>query len=344
MTTTAAPPYGRRTRAPKPYRLDVHLGAAGALDSLAADVRRGLSGTPRWLLPKYLYDATGSDLYERITELPECYQARTELGILQREIPGIIDRLAPTELVELGSGSSRKTRVILDAMDAAGTLRRYLPIDVCPPALLDAAGMLAEAYPGLRVHAIAGDFERHLGRVPVRPPSGRRLVVFLGGTIGNLGPEAREPFMRHLAGLLRPGDALLMGTDLVNGDPERIRRAYDDDAGVTAEFNRNILRVINRELAADFDPEAWDHRAVWRTLLQRVEMRLRAREPMRVHIGALGMEVAFEEGEELVTELCCKFTRPSAEEMYRAAGLDLVEWHTDERRHFAVSVAVRREE
>lgn len=338
MSTTLQP---RRTRAPKPYRLDVHLGAAGALDSLADDVREGLSGAPRFLLPKYLYDAVGSDLYEQITDLPEYYQARTELGILQREIPGVIDRLRPTELVELGSGSSRKTRVILDAMDAAGLLRRYLPVDVCPPALLDAAGMLAEAYPGLRVHAVAGDFERHLDKVPARPPSGRRLVAFLGGTIGNLPPEHREPFMRHLADLLDPGDALLMGMDIVGGDPERIRRAYDDAAGVTAEFNRNILRVINRELAADFVPEAWDHRAVWRPRLERVEMRLRAQDAMRVHLGALGMEVAFEAGEELVTELCCKFRRETAEEVYRRAGLELVEWHTDDLGHFAVSIAVK---
>lgn len=340
-TTTARHP--RRTRAPRPYRLDVHLGAAGALDSLADDVREGLSASPRFLLPKYLYDAVGSDLYEQITDLPEYYQARTELGILQREMPGVVERLAPTELVELGSGSSRKTRVILDAMDAAGLLRRYLPVDVCPPALLDAAGMLAEAYPGLRVHAVAGDFERHLDKVPARPPAGRRLVAFLGGTIGNLAPTHRDAFMRHLAGLLGPGDALLMGMDIVGGDPERIRRAYDDAAGVTAEFNRNILRVINRELAADFAPEAWDHRAVWRRTLERVEMRLRAREPMRVHIGALGMEVTFEEGEELVTELCCKFRRETAEALYARAGLELTEWHTDELGHFAVSVAVRPE-
>jgi L-histidine N-alpha-methyltransferase len=321
-----------------PYRLDVHLPVSGTLASLADDVRRGLSGRPRWLLPKYLYDARGCELYEEITGLPEYYQARTELGILRREAHGIVARHAPAELVELGSGSSRKTRALLDAMRAGGTLCRYLPFDISPGALLDAAGRLAESYPGLRVHGVAGDFERHLDALPRPVPGARRLVAFLGGTIGNLHPSARAPFMRAVRRLLRRDDLLLVGTDLV-GDAERIRRAYDDEAGVTAEFNLNLLAVLNRELDADFDLEAFTHVAVYREEPAWVEMRLRADGPQRIRIGALDMNVELQDGEEVLTEISCKFTRPAVEAMLVDAGLGLEEWHADPGRRFAVWIA-----
>jgi L-histidine Nalpha-methyltransferase len=322
----------------QPYRLDVHLPRSGVLAGLGDDVRRGLAASPKWLLPKYLYDDRGCELFEAITELPEYYQTRTELEILRAEGAGVLARAGARELVELGSGSSRKTEALLDAMEAAGALRRYLPFDISPGALLDAAGRLAERYPGLRVHGVAGDFERHLDQVPAPAPGERRLVAFLGGTIGNLPPEAREPFLRAVARLLRPGDRLLVGTDLA-GDPGRIRPAYDDAAGVTAAFNRNLLSVLNRELGADFAPERFAHVAVYNEADAWIEMRLRALVAHRVRIAALDLEVDFAEGEEVVTELSCKFTRASVAAMYADAGLRMLEWHVDRRERFALSVA-----
>lgn len=323
----------------RPYRLDVHVPASGILAALADDVRRGLTAEPKWLLPKYLYDERGCALFEEITELPEYYQTRAELGILRAAAPGIVARARPTELLELGSGSSRKTEALLDAMEAAGGLRRYLPFDISPGALLAAAGRLAEAYPGLRVHGVAGDFERHLGELPARPHGERRLVAFLGGTVGNLHPDARAPFLRAVGRLLGPGDRLLVGTDLA-GDPGRLEPAYDDAAGVTAAFNLNLLRVLNRELDADFDLDGFRHVAVYRQEPAWIEMRLRALDAQRVRIEALDLEVGFSRGEEVLTELSCKFTRESVAAMYTAAGLRLVEWHTDPGERFAVSVAV----
>jgi L-histidine Nalpha-methyltransferase len=324
------------TAALRPYRLDVHLPRSGVLTELAADVRRGLAARPKWLLPKYLYDRRGCELFERITELPEYYQTRTELEILRREAPGIVARGRPTELVELGSGSSRKSEVLLDAMEAVGGLRRYLPFDISPGVLLSAAGRLAETYPGLHVHGVAGDFERHLGEVPAR--GGRRLVAFLGGTIGNLHPRARAAFLRAVARLLWPGDRLLVGTDLA-GEAARLEPAYDDDAGVTAAFNLNLLAVLNRELDGDFDRSRFAHVARYLPGPAWIEMRLRALVGHRVRLAALDLEVDFAAGEEVLTEISCKFTRGSVAAMYEAAGLELLEWHTDPAKRFAVSVA-----
>ena len=329
----------RATR-PRPYRLDVHPVSATVEGSLADDVRRGLTDRPKWLLPKYFYDDRGSQLFETITGLPEYYQTRTELEILRREAAGIVARHEPTELVELGSGSSRKTVALLDAMDEGGGLVRYVPFDVSPGILLAAAGRLAEAYPGLRVHAVAGDFERHLRQLPGRPRGGRRLVAFLGGTIGNIHPDARAPFLRAIRGLLRPGDRLLMGTDLVK-DTERLQAAYDDAAGVTAAFNLNVLNVINRELGADFDLDRFAHVARYDEQNAWIEMRLRSLTDQTVHIRDIGLDVDFAEGEEMRTEISCKFTRETLAEMYASAGLDLLEFHTDDDGLFAVSIAGR---
>lgn len=324
--------------APRPYRIDVH--PAGGGGGLAEDARRGLTADPKSLPPKYFYDERGSDLFERITALDEYYQSRTELSILRRIAPGVAARHRPSELVELGSGASRKTVALLDAFCADGGLERYLPFDVCPEALLAASGRLADRYPALRVHGVAGDFEHHLGEVP--PPEGRRVVAFLGGTIGNFAPEARTPFLGAVARMLGDGDLLLMGTDIA-GDPGRIVPAYDDAAGVTAEFNLNVLRVLNRELDGDFDLGAFAHVARYDPDVPCIEMRLRSLEHQRVTLGALDLEVEFAEGEEMLTEISCKFTEESAARMYRDAGLELVEWHTDERGWFAVSLARRAE-
>lgn len=334
MSTTVA------VRAPRPYRLDVHTPHAGSLATLAGDVVRGLTSTPKWLLPKYFYDDRGCDLFEEITRLPEYYQTRTERRILESVASGVVARHRPTELLELGSGSSRKTEAVLDAMNHAGRLRRYLPFDISPGAILSAAGRLAEAYPGLRVHGVAGDFERHLSEIPSVGKGGRRLVMFLGGTIGNFHPHARGPFLRAVGSLLGEGDRLLVGTDLV-GDVARLEAAYDDAAGVTAAFNVNVLTVLNRELAADFDTAAFRHVALYDDENDWIEMRLRSCRRQRVRVEALDLDVDFAEGEEMRTEISCKFSRATVEAMYREAGLELLEWHTDPQERFAVSMAAR---
>ncbi len=327
------------TVALRPYRLDVHP----SLDEgagLREDARVGLTAAVKSLPPKYFYDERGSDLFERITRLPEYYQSRTELRILRAIADGVVRRHRIGELVELGSGSSRKTAVLLDAMREARTLRRYVPFDVCPEAVLAAAGRLRGEYPALDLHGVAGDFDHHLGGVPDPAGDGARLVAFLGGTIGNLEPAARAPFLRSVADLMGPDDILLVGTDLA-GDPARILPAYDDAEGVTAEFNLNVLRVLNRELDADFDLDAFAHVALYDPGPPWIEMRLRAERAQRVHLGALDLDVAFAAGEELRTEISCKFTREAVEEMYAEAGLRLVEWHEDPRGWFGVSVARR---
>ena len=329
-----------RLAAPRPYRLDVHPIGTGE-QGLADDARVGLAATPKSLPPKHFYDERGSDLFERITRLPEYYQSRAELSILRRIAPGLVARHGVNDLVELGSGASRKTQALLDAMRDARSLRRYVPFDVCPEAILAAAGRLAEAYPGLDVHGVAGDFDRHLPGVPEPGGAARRLVAFLGGTIGNLEPHARTPFLESVADLMGPGDLLLVGTDLA-GDPRRIQPAYDDAEGVTAEFNLNLLRVLNRELAADFDLDSFAHVAVYDPGPPWIEMRLRSMVDQVVHVGALEMDVAFAAGEEMRTEISCKFTRGAVEDMYAAAGLEPVEWHEDARGWFAVSLARRR--
>jgi L-histidine N-alpha-methyltransferase len=323
-----------------PFTIEVHLDADGRRDRLAEELWRGLVAPPRSIQPKHLYDPAGCALYEQITELDEYYQARTEMQILSREVDGIMARHRPTELVELGSGSSRKTRALLDALQRNGERYRYVPFDVSADALRDAAEGLSSAYPDLVIHAIAGDFEHHLQAVPPPAADAVRMVAFLGGTIGNIGPDQRPGFLRDVVGLLGPDDVLLMGVDLDN-DPERTRRAYDDAAGVTAEFNRNVLRVVNRELDADFTPEDFIHRAVWRDQERRVEMRLRAARPMRVRLGQPAAEIEIAEGEEILTEICCKFNEPFLRAVYAEVGLELIEWHTDPQTRFAVTLARR---
>ncbi len=321
-----------------PFTLDVHLDPDSGRDRLASDARSGLLSPPRWILAKYLYDPAGCALYEQITELDEYYQARTEMQILAHAVDGIMARHRPTELVELGSGSSRKTRALLDGLNGVGSEHRYLPFDVSSSALHDAAHALADDYPDLSIHAIAGDFEHHLGHVPARDPGAVRMVAFLGGTIGNISPALRPTFLRDVAGLLAEDDVLLIGVDL-DTDIERTRRAYDDAAGVTARFNRNLLAILNRELDADFDPDGFAHRAVWCADERRVEMRLQAAREMRVRLGYLDAEITIAAEEEILTEICCKFNEPTVRAMYREVGLELIEWHTDDEARFAVTVA-----
>lgn len=304
---------------------------------LADDVLDGLTRPFKELPPKHFYDARGSELFEQICQLPEYYPTRSERQILERHAQEIVTRTRAVELVELGSGSAEKARILLDAMDRSGLLRRYIPLDVSEQALHQAAHELVDEYEDLRVDGVVGDFERHLDSVPERD-GGPRLVALLGGTIGNFPPGTRRRLLRKIRQLLSPRDRLVLGTDLVK-DPAVIEAAYDDAQGVTAEFNRNVLRVINRELEANFSPESFEHVAFFDRRHEWLEMRLRARGPQRVLIERLGLQVEFEAGEELRTEISAKFTRPRLEADLGAAGLRLDRWYTDREELFAVSTA-----
>jgi L-histidine Nalpha-methyltransferase len=307
--------------------------------SLADDVLDGLTRPFKELPPKHFYDARGAELFDRICELPEYYPTRTERAILEERSAEIVEATGAAELVELGSGTAAKTRLLLRAMAEAGTLRRYVPLDVTESMVLSCADELVDEFPGLRVHGIVGDFEHHLPHVP--EPEGPRIVAFLGGTIGNFTPGTRRRFLRAIAKLLRPGvDHLLLGTDLVK-DPAVLEAAYDDSTGVTAEFNRNVLRVINRELDADFEVDAFEHVAFFDREREWIEMRLRAERRMDVHVGKLGLRVAFAPREELRTEISAKFTIKRLGADLAAAGLELREVLTDPDELFALSLSAR---
>lgn len=312
------------------YLTDADLAA-----NLAHDVRAGLLGKPKSLPPKYFYDAHGSALFERITTLPEYYPTRAEQTILAAHAAEIATRSGADTLVELGSGSSTKTRLLLDGMRAAGHLARYVPVDVSDSALKGALEALHADYPDLDAHGVVADFERHL---PLLPRVGTRLVAFLGGTIGNLTPGPRAKFLAACRACLGDADHLLLGTDLVK-EPDRLLRAYDDASGVTAEFNRNVLRVINRALDGDFVPEAFEHVARWDPQREWIEMRLRSVTRQRVRIARLDLTVDFAEGEEMRTEVSAKFRREGVERELAAAGLALEAWWTDPAGDFALSLA-----
>jgi L-histidine N-alpha-methyltransferase len=319
------------------FTIDVHLGPADMRTSLRNDARRGLTSSPKTLPPKWFYDERGSQLFDDITRLPEYYPTRREREILDSYAGEIARAAGADTLVELGSGTSTKTRLLLDALRDAGTLRRFMPFDVSEPTLRAAGAAIAEAYPGIEVHGVVGDFEHHLSLLPTEGRA--RLVAFFGGTIGNLVPAERAKFLSELAGLLRPGDALLLGTDLVK-DTGRLVAAYDDAAGVTAEFNRNVLAVLNRELGASFDLASFDHVALWDAAEEWIEMRLRSRVAQDVAVPGLEMSVHFDQGEELRTEISAKFRKEGVAAELAAAGLELACWWTDAAGDFALSLAV----
>jgi L-histidine Nalpha-methyltransferase len=307
--------------------------------SLRADALAGLSATPKFLPPKWFYDAQGSALFEKITELPEYYPTRAERAILTA-VSGEIAALAGAhELVELGSGSSEKTRLLLHALRDQGTLRCYVPVDVSESALVLAGDALAVEYPGLEVHAVVADFEVPLGLPPAGDAAGSRLVAFLGSTIGNMVPEERASFLSRVRSQLRAGDTFLLGTDLVK-DPAVLVAAYDDSAGVTAAFNKNVLAVLNAELGADFDLDAFDHVAAWDARNEWMEMRLRSTADQLVHVPAIGLTVRFADGEEMRTEISAKFRRPGVERELAAAGFAMRSWWTDPAGQFGLSLSV----
>jgi L-histidine Nalpha-methyltransferase len=316
-------------------RIESHLAEADTR-SLAQDALDGLTRPFKELPPKHFYDARGAELFDRITELPEYYPTRAERAILEASAEYLAKATGATELVELGSGTATKTRVLLDALHSAGTLERYIPVDVTEQMVRESAEQLTEEYPGLEVHGVIGDFERHLARVP--PASGPRLVVFLGGTIGNFEPGDRVRMLSEIASLLGGEDHLLLGTDLVK-DPAVLEAAYDDSQGVTAEFNRNVLRVLNRELGADFDPDDFEHVALFDPQEEWIEMRLRARREHTATVRELDLPVHFSAGEEMRTEISAKFTRHRVRRDLAAAGLELAQWLTDPEGLFALTLA-----
>ena len=318
--------------------IEVHLPDGGPQASLAEDVREGLSAPFKEIPPKYFYDERGSRLFEEIMELPEYYPTRAERSILDARAADIVAAAAPATLIELGSGSAAKTRRLLDAMSDAGLLETYVPVDISEEITRATAASLVEEYPGLRVHGVICDYETHLERVPREEGA---LIAFLGGTIGNFRPAPRRSFLARIATLMYPGDRFLLGTDLVKDGP-RLEAAYNDSAGVTAEFNKNVLRVLNRSLDADFDPDAFEHVAFWDRDNSWIDIRLRSLADQWVDVRGLDMRAHFDPAEEMRTETSAKFTREGLEATYAQAGLELVEWWTDPDGLYALSLARTR--
>ncbi|ADP84624.1 L-histidine N(alpha)-methyltransferase [Pseudofrankia inefficax] len=317
-------------------RIAVHLTAADRATQLAADVRQGLTASPKELPPKWFYDETGGQLFDEITRLPEYYPTRRERAILTEHAAEIAAFSRADTLVELGSGTSEKTQLLLNALSDTGTLQRFVPFDVDEAVLRHVADSLATTRPALRVNALVGDFDHHLGHLP---RAEARLVAFLGSTIGNMRPDERLGFLARLRATASDGDVLLLGTDLVK-DPGRLVAAYDDAAGVTAAFNGNVLTVVNRELDGDLDPDGFAHLAVWDPDAEWIEMRLRSRRAQTARIAALDLTVPFEADEQLRTEISAKFRRDGIEKELANAGWGMTHWWTDPDGDFAVSLSV----
>lgn len=316
-------------------KIDVRLSEADLSQELRQDVQSGLTAQPKSLPPKWFYDEAGSKLFDRITELPEYYPTRVERSILQQHAGDIARATDAGTIVELGSGSSDKTRLLLDALREHGSLARFVPLDVSESALRAAAAAIDADYPELDVHAVVADFTVHLEHIP---PGDGRLVAFLGSTIGNLTPAERAEFFAALRAVLHPGEWFLLGTDLVK-DQDTLVAAYDDAAGVTAEFNRNVLRVLNRELGADFDLDAFEHVAVWDSADEWMEMSLAAERAMLVRVPALDLTVHFARGEHMRTEISAKFRLDGIEAELARAGFTSRHCWTDESGWFAVTLA-----
>ncbi|MGM7647037.1 L-histidine N(alpha)-methyltransferase [Nocardia sp. JW2] len=318
--------------------LDIHLTDADLTEALRADARAGLTADPKSLPPKWFYDARGSELFEAITELPEYYPTRTERALLRDVVDEIAAAAHADVLVELGAGSAAKTRLLLDALTAVGSLKTYVPQDVSASALRGAATELAAEYPNLSVHGVVSDFTDTLHNLP---RGGRRMIAFLGGTIGNLVPAERAEFLAGINEVLEPGELLLLGAGLVV-DPEIVVPAYDDAAGVTAEFNRNVLHVLNNRLSADFEPDKFEHVALWDPTNEWIEMRLRATEAMTATVADLGLTVDFAAGEEMRTEISAKFRPESLGAELDDAGFTPTHTWTDPENRFTLVLAERR--
>ena len=325
----------RQTATPDQVTIDVHLPQSGPLAGMADDVREGLSCPFKELPPKYFYDERGSELFEQIMKLPEYYPTRAERSILDQRAVEIVEAAGASTLIELGSGSAAKTRCLLDAMRSAGALETYVPVDISEEITRRAATDLVAEYQGLRVHGVICDYETHLERIPREEGA---VIAFLGGTIGNFRPAPRRSFLARIATLLYPGDRFLLGTDLVK-DRRRLEAAYDDSAGVTAEFNKNVLNVLNREFDADFDTERFEHVAFFDEDNSWIDIRLRSTEEQFIDLRELDMRVHFARNEEMRTEISTKFTPGRLEETYADAGLEMTDLWTDPDGLYALSLA-----
>jgi L-histidine N-alpha-methyltransferase len=312
------------------------LPPGGPLSGMAADVRAGLTRPFKELSPRYFYDERGSQLFEQITRLPEYYPTRCERAILEAESAAICDAAnCPAALIELGSGSAAKTRVLLSAMCQAECLQTYCPVDISEEITRATAQQIADEYSGVTVHGLVCDFELDLERIPVAGP---RVIALLGGTIGNFEPQQRAGFLRRVRNLLGPEDRFLLGTDLVK-DEATLEAAYDDSQGVTAEFNKNVLVVINKELGADFDLEAFEHWVRWDPENLWVEIGLRSLRDQTIKVGALDLVVEFERDEVMRTEISTKFIRGGLDAILAEAGLEMTDWFTDREEMFGLSLA-----
>ena len=317
------------------YTIDVHLSPDEVRSQMRVDALKGLRASEKSIPPVWFYDERGSRLFEEITQLPEYYPTRAERALLEAHASSIAELSKADTLVELGAGACDKTRVLLSALQETGSLSRYVPFDVSDEFLRSAATTLAEEYDDLDIHLVIGDFHQHLAEIPTE---GRRMVAFLGGTIGNLNPAQRARFLFDLNCTMSSDDSLLLGTDLVK-DPKRLVAAYDDAAGVTADFNRNVLHVLNEQLGGDFDPDNFRHVALWNEVEQWIEMRLRAQEAADVSLAGAGITVRFDEGEDLLTEISSKFTPERVEHELSEAGFVVEEMWGAEDGEFLLSLS-----
>ena len=314
--------------------VDVHVNGPNTTD-IQSELRAGLTSTPRTLPTKYIYDDRGSDLFERICELPEYYQTRTERKLLTACAEQVVSITGAEELVELGSGAATKTRVLLDAMARANQLRFYVPFDVSEGIVRRVAQELVHEYEGLQVHGVVGDFLAHLEHIP---EGGRRLVIILGGTIGNLGPEAAPAFLSSVHDEMASGDFFLLGVQLET-DINRLEAAYNDAQGVTAEFNKNILHVMQGMVGATLNPETFEHVAIYNRAQHRIEMRLRSMKKQKINMPGLNLSVTLEKGEEILTEISTKYDRPRTEALLNKSGFQLVQWFTDPEELIGLALA-----
>jgi L-histidine N-alpha-methyltransferase len=320
---------------PPNVEIEVHLSESDDLRSMGREVREGLTSTPKRLPSKYFYDERGSALFEKITELPEYYLTRAEQALLEASAGAVARLTGLEELVELGSGSAKKTRVLIDAGLAEGSLRRFLPVEVSVETAERTARAMAESYPGLEVHAVVGDFEQDLHKLP---GAGERLVIFLGSTIGNFPGEQASRLLKKIAGLVGPDGWFLLGTDLVK-DRTILEAAYNDAQGVTAEFNANILDVVNSRLGGDFDSRRFEHVAFYNSDQERIESYLRSRERHTVRLEGIDLDVSLDEDEMIHTEVSCKYRRSSVESILARAGMTMHHWFTDVGETFALSLS-----
>jgi L-histidine N-alpha-methyltransferase len=312
--------------------------ADSAHEHMKQEVREGLTAERKYLPSKYFYDSRGSVLFEQICQLPEYYPTRTELSILKKIAPAVMKELKEGSLIELGSGANWKVRHLLDAADGSRGKIRYIAVDVCESTLVGSTEELLCLYPDLCVTAIVADFHRKLGNIGA---TGSKLLTFFGSTIGNFSNEESDAFLRSIAALMKPKDRFLVGLDLAKRK-QTLEEAYNDGTGITAQFNKNILSVINRELNSDFNPSSFNHLAFYNETSQCIEMHLEANEDVSIEIADLELEVSLKQGETILTEISRKYEREGVERMASQAGLRIKRWYSDRKEWFALVELVKK--